>query len=415
MIIVDEPFVAPEFADYLEETQHPVLANAMARRLAAEGRRINLVDDTACARAVEAGERLYTASENALSWVSEHVERASMRRAISVFKDKALMRELLAPLCPGVFYQRVAADGLRALDFDALPKPLVVKPSVGFCSVGVHVVEDRAGWEAALDAIERDASTWNEWYPESVIGDAEFVVESYVGGQEFAIDAFYDEEGRAHVLNVLQHDFAGPDDTSDRLYYTGASIVRAWAPRFEEWLTRANELVGARAFPVHVEVRVEGAEGAGVCAADAEGAGADAEGVGAGAEPRITPIEFNPLRFAGLCGTELAYFAYGFHTYDYYLRDVAPDWDSLLAGKEGKLYCMGLLAAPADTPEGVRFDAARFTEPLARVLQCYEFDPHAVGSYAFVFCETDEQGAQGVADRERLLKEPLEGYVVTEQ
>ncbi len=391
MIIVDEPFVAPEFADYLEQTKHPVLANGMAERLTAEGRALNLVDDAACARAVEGGERLYTASENALSWVSEHVDDEPMRHAISAFKDKALMRELLAPLCPGVFFRRVAADELRALDYETLPKPLVLKPSVGFCSVGVYVVEDRAQWEAALDDIERNAETWRVWYPESVIGESEFIVESYIGGQEYAIDAFYDEDGRAHVLNVLQHDFAGPEDTSDRLYFTGESVVRAWAPRFEEWLTRANEQVGARAFPVHVEVRVRQAEDGSV---------------------QIVPIEFNPLRFAGLCGTELAYFAYGFHTYDYYLNDVAPDWDALLAGKEGKLYCMSLLPAPADLPDGARFDAAEFTAPLSNVLQCYEFDPRAVGSCAFVFCETDEEGERGAAERSYLLTEPLDRHVV---
>lgn len=392
MIIVDEPFVAPVFADWLEETQHPVLENGMARRLAAEGCSLNLVDDAACARAVEGGERLYTASENALSWVSEHVDSASTRRAVSAFKDKALMRELLAPLCPGIFYRRVPADDLRALDYEELPRPLVLKPSVGFCSVGVYVVEDRAQWEAALDDIERNAETWRAWYPESVIGESEFIVESYISGQEYAVDAFYDEDGRAHVLNVFQHDFAGPDDTSDRLYFTGASVVRTWAPRFEKWLTQANEQIGARAFPVHVEVRVQQPE---------DGSG----------EPRIAPIEFNPLRFAGLCGTELAYFAYGFHTYDYYLNDITPDWDKILAGKEGKLYCMCLLPAPADLPEGVRFDADGFVRPLSRLLACYEFDPRAVGSYAFVFCETDEGDS---SERRYLLTEDLERHVVRE-
>lgn len=430
MIIVDEPFVAPEFADWLEETQHPVLANAMARRLAAEGRALNLVDDETCARAVEGGERLYTASENALSWVAEHVGSEPMRHAISVFKDKALMRELLAPLCPGVFYRRVAAGDLRALDYGELPCPLVLKPSVGFCSVGVYVVEDRAQWEAALADIERNAETWRAWYPESVIGESEFIVESYISGQEYAIDAFYDEDGRAHVLNVLQHDFAGPEDTSDRLYFTGASVVRAWAPRFEEWLTRANERVGAKAFPAHVEVRVQDA----AVKTGLTGTSVDGEGVAGGAcaseraactrpdnaedavvartDFQIVPIEFNPLRFAGLCGTELAYFAYGFHTYDYYLNDVAPDWDALLAGKEGKLYCMSLLPAPACLPEGARFDAAGFATPLSRVLQCYEFDPRAVGSCAFVFCETDEYTAQGSAERRYLLTEDLERHIV---
>lgn len=381
MIIVDEPFVAPEMAEYLEQTGHPVLDNAMARAIAAE-RTLALTAPEDFARAIEGGARLYTTSENALEWVSRNVDAPGMARAIELFKDKAKTREALSGLCPDVFFRTVAAEDLRALDFASLPTPLVIKPTVGFCSVGVHVVGSEAEWEAALDAIERESAAWRDWYPESVIGESSFIVESYVEGQEFAVDAFYDEAGAAHVLNVLRHDFAGADDTSDRLYVTGAPIVRAYAGLLEEWLNAANESLGVRAFPVHVEVRIAGST--------------------------VVPIEFNPLRFAGLGGTEVAWHAYGFHTYDYYLRDVAPDWDRLLAGKEDTLYCMGLMPAPARMPEGASFDHDAFRARFARLSQYYAFDPREMGSFCFVFCETP---VDDDADRAFMLEADLASFV----
>lgn len=382
MIIVDEPFVAPELADYLKRTGHPVLDNAMARRLSEETGGLNIVPPGAFAERVERGERLYTTSENALEWITANVDSPGMARAIDVFKDKAKTRKALADLCPDVFFLEVSADGLRGLDYSSLPRPLVLKPVVGFCSVGVHVVNSEREWAEAIEAIEKESSVWKEWYPSSVIGDASFIVESYVEGQEFAIDAFYDESGKAHVLNVYRHDFASAEDTSDRLYTTGASIIRGYAGLFERWLDEANRKLEVKAFPIHVEVRVVG--------------------------ETVVPIEFNPLRFAGLGGTELAYHAYGFHTYESYLNDAAADWDTLLEGKEGKLFCMGLMPAPADLPEGARFDHEAFRANFKSLLQYYEFDPKATGSYCFVFCETPEDDP---SDREFMLKADLSSYL----
>ena len=59
----------------------------------------------------------------------------------------------------------------------------------------------------------------------------------------------FDEQGAAHVLNVLRHDFAGPDDTSDRMYTTSAAIVREKAPAFEEWLSRVKRPGGSAKLP----------------------------------------------------------------------------------------------------------------------------------------------------------------------
>ena len=64
MVILDAPYASDMLLDWLEASQHPVLANGFARSLA--GRTLDLVDDAEAAALVDAGQRVYTNSENAL-------------------------------------------------------------------------------------------------------------------------------------------------------------------------------------------------------------------------------------------------------------------------------------------------------------------------------------------------------------
>ena len=364
MIMLEEPFVSETLIEWLEDSGHPVLDNRMARSIAADHDIVLCPEDEAIRR-IEGGERLYTSSENALAWISEHVENEAVVHPIEVFKDKALMRRVLAPLDPDFFFMTCTADELRSLDFASLKAPFVLKPSVGFCSVGVYPITDENDWDAALDDIDRNAATWRDMYPESVIGASSFVLEGYIEGTEYAIDAFFDAEGEAHVLDVLRHDFASPADTSDRLYCTSARIVSEMAPQFTAWLDRVNGYVGAKNFPVHVEVRVQ-------------------DGV-------IRPIEFNPLRFAGLGGTDISWYAYGFRTYEYYLEDRAPDWDALAEGAAGKLYVMSMLnGCPSDLAGDETFDYDAFCAKFSHVLALRKMEYRATASFGFLFFETDE-------------------------
>ena len=364
MIVLEEPFVSETLIEWLVSSKHPVLDNAMARRIAA-AHDIALCPESEAVDRIEAGERLYTSSENALAWVSSHVKAPGIVRPIEVFKDKALMRTVLAPLDPDFFFMSCSADELSMLDFAELKPPFVLKPSVGFCSVGVYPIADEGDWTAALADIESNAATWRDMYPESVIGASEFVLEGYIEGTEYAIDAYYDAEGKTHVLNVLRHDFANAADTSDRAYCTSVAIVSETAPVFTAWLDRVNEYVGARNFPVHVEVRVR-------------------DGI-------VRPIEINPLRFAGLGGTDISWFAYGFRTYEHYLEGKTPDWESLAAGRQGKLYVMSMLnGCPPDLTGDESFDYEAFCARFARVLALRKMDYRKTASFGFLFFETDE-------------------------
>ncbi|MEG1492749.1 MAG: ATP-grasp domain-containing protein [Gordonibacter sp.] len=367
MIVLDEPYVSEPLIAWLVESQHAVLDNAMAQRIVGQGHALDLVDAAQAAERINAGERVYTNSENALAWIVENTANPSLTHAIALFKDKAAMRRALAALDPDLFFKTCSIDELFKLDFSRLETPFVLKPSVGFCSVGVYAVRDREDWERALADIRSNASSWHDRYPESVIGAGSFILEGYLDGTEYALDAYFDEQGQAHILNVLRHDFSSPEDTSDRMYVTSAAIVRENTPALTAWLDQVNALVGARNFPVHVEVRVQ--------------------------DGRVRPIEFNPLRFAGLGGTDVSYYGYGYRTYEAFLTDQQPDFDAAFAGKDGKVYTMSLLNAPADATGDERFDYDALRARFTKVLELRPFEVRRTGTYGFLFLETDADSA----------------------
>ena len=114
----------------------------------------------------------------------------------------------------------------------------------------------------------------------------------------------------------------------------------------KDFLIQSNKLLGFKNFPVHVEVRV-------------------------GEDGVVYPIEFNPLRFAGLCTTDLSFFAYGFKTYESYLNNIQPNWDEVLAGKEGKRYSMVMLSTDGTSlPDHYSFDYDAVQQKFSNVLTC---------------------------------------------
>lgn len=379
MVIIDEPYASTPLLEWLVASGHPVLANEFAKSVAAsDGIALNLVDDVEAARRIDAGERVYTCTENALSWILEHSSNEDLKGAIALFKDKGLMREKLAPLTPDFFYERVSRDGLADVDASSLPFPLVLKPNVGFCSMGVYVIDGPDSWASALEDIERCEAAWAEMYPESVIGLDDYLMEGYIKGAEYALDAYYDADGQPHILNIWRHDFASDDDTSDRLYSSSAAIIYEVYDAFDAWLRQVNEVVGAHDFCFHVETRMTDAG--------------------------IIAIEFNPLRFAGLSGTDMAHYACGYRTYERYLDDAPLDLRDIYGQRPGEVYSMCLLGAAG---EG-EFDYEAFLENFDDVLEIARFDVRKVGSYGFMFLRTPEDDRR---ERDFVLRADLGEYL----
>ena len=359
MIILEDPYVSPELAAFAADRQEPVLDTPAARQAGLDyGLRLNLVSSRDFSRLCCQGQRLYSNSENALDWLYSRSGNAGLVRATELLKNKLLFRQRLAPLFPDFHFRELTLRDVMETHFDSLPGPCVLKPAV----------------------------RWRKEYPAAVLDNQVWLLESLIQGTEYAVDVYFNSHGEAVICNILQHDFASSEDVSDRLYYTSADIIRRMAGPLEAWFNQLNERLGLRDYPVHVELR------------------RDADG-------HMVPIEFNPLRFAGWCCTDISLFAWGFPTYGCYLDDLRPDWDSILPGHEDMLYTLIVLNKPAACPPVRRFDydalCARFRKVLHLRRGFYDRYSH----FGFLFTETPVHDR---AELDAIVRDDLLGFVIPE-
>ena len=368
MFILEEPYVSDLLVASAMELGLPVLDTPIARRrLGAAGGDLLLDDEAFAARA--RGARLYSNSENAIGWIAEHLSDTDLPERIRVFKDKAVFRELVADLYPDYRFKRLALSELRQFDPSNLRSPFIIKPAVGFFSMGVHFVESPEAWPDTVTQIEREVGAFAKMYPDQVLGLDRFIAEEVIEGEEFAVDAYFDSDGTPVLVNVLAHLFASADDVSDRVYLTNAETVARLGPPAMEFLAEVGRRVHLTDFPVHAELRI------------------DSGG-------NVAPIEVNPMRFAGWCATDLAYFAYGLNPYRCYLRSERPDWSAIARDTSSRTTALIVADLPASVElgaiEGV--DYARFAEQFSNVLELRptEFNRYPVFAFTFVDVPTSD-------------------------
>jgi hypothetical protein len=261
----------------------------------------------------------------------------------------------------------------------------VIKPSVGFFSIGVHKVNTADEWPAVLESIKRELAEVTAAFPEQVLNTTTFIIEANLPGDEYAIDAYYDKDGNPVILNVMYHPFGSADDVSDRAYITSAAILSRYLDRFTTLLHEIGSLAGLRNFPLHAEVRVD------------EGS-------------RIAPIEFNPLRFGGWCAVDMAHFAFGINPYLTFLKQQKPDWDRILAGKGDEI--TGLIVLDRSGPLAAEpvssFDEQRLLSQFTRPLDWRPIDFNRYPVFGFLFMET---AGGDRAEIDTILKSDLREFI----
>ncbi|MBR4834206.1 MAG: ATP-grasp domain-containing protein [Thermoguttaceae bacterium] len=317
MFVVEQPFASDFFFRSLEKLQAPVLRGAAVEEYNVANRNLNLVSDKEFVEYYrKIPEPLYCNSENGLSRVASLLPDAPFVRFAELFKNKTKFRQAVAPLYPNFAFREVDLAELQTLRYEDLPRRFVIKPSVGFLSVGVRFVESATDWERAQAEILRESADGAADFPREVVDLTRYLIEETVDGEEIAVDAYLDAQGTATVLDVLQHPFADATDVRDRVYTTSKKFVRRLLPTLETTLaelgaTVANALDTSLdvAFPLHAEFRVA-------------------------ADGSLVPIEVNPGRFAGWHTTELAFYAYGIDVYETLARGSRPDWNRILADAE---------------------------------------------------------------------------------
>ena len=379
MFFVDKPYLSDFLKKTIRDHAIPIVDTVQSREM-------GLLPGTLLVSEAEAIERMqapdappiYTTSENALGWIAAHLASGDLPEKVELFKDKAKFRRLLQPLFPDFYFKEIRIEDAAKLPVGDLPFPLIIKPAVGFMSLGVRRAFNPAEWVGAVDSIEQEIQRIKGLYPEHVVGTQSFIIEACMPGEEFAVDAYFDADGNPVVLGILQHLFSSEADLSDRVYVSSKEIMEQYLDEFTGFIGKLGRLAGVKNFAVHVELR------------------RDAMGT-------LFPIEVNPMRFGGWCTTaDLSFYAYGLNPYLCYYAQDKPDWPALLEGKEGKLFSLVVLENSTGI-SGDRiqaFDYEKVCSMLENPLELRKIDVNEYPVFGFLFAETR-------AGRERELENVL--------
>lgn len=385
MIILEKPYVSELLIKTLVESKIAVLKNETSKSIAQDND-INILSSEDFINAYKDDTPLYTNSESSIEWISENIKNNDLIRKIGILKDKVKFRKFIKEIYPDFFFKELNYDKLFLEDFTSLKLPFILKPAVGFFSIGVYKISDLNDWTSALLDIKNNTTSSNEIYSKSVVDNSRFILEEYINGVEFAIDAYYDDNGNPIILNILKHDFSSDSDVNDRLYTTSKDIIEKYIYLFSDLLKLLNSKFNIQNFPFHLEVRVD--------------------------KEKIVPIEINPARFAGWCTTDIGYYGYGINNYDYFFNKLSPDWTTIFKGKEDRIYSIIILNKPSDLDSKniEKFDYEKLLTRYTNSLDLRKVDFNTYPIFGFMFLETDKYN---IDELDQLLKSDLREYIVT--
>ena len=297
MFILNNPYVSDFLIETIRKNNYKVLDNEIARNYFSPYELTNEKD--ALKENI-----FYTNSENSIDWIMENMPQSDLANMIKISKDKILFRKMLAKIYPDYFFMEVDLKEIKNLDFKNLKYPFVLKPSVGFLSFGVYPVKNEDDFRKIILNLDNDIANFKNIFPTSVVDTTKFIIEEMIDGDEYALDAYFDENGEATILNIFHHPFFDENDVSDRVYYTSKAIIQKYLKPFKELLDKIGKIGNFKNFPFHLELRAN--------------------------DKNIIPIEINPLRFCGWCITDIAQYAWNINVYEYFKEKKKPDWDKIL-------------------------------------------------------------------------------------
>ena len=377
MILIDNPYISDFLIRTIKENNFEIISTKEARSLINDDSMNWISENDAKNKLLKSSNPLvYTNSENSLTWIFNNLKETNLPYQIRLFKDKLKFRELTKGMFPNFLFRKIKIDDIQTLDINELKLPFVIKPSLGFFSIGVHIIRNKSDWYAAQK--ELNYGNLKSIYPKEVMDASTFIIEEYIEGEEFAIDAYFNNDGEVVILNILHHMFSSSTDVSDRVYSTSQSIIRKYKESVQEFLKAIGEKVDLKNFPLHVEVRI------------------DEKGV-------IKPIEINPQRFGGWCTTgDLSWYAFKFNSYQYFIQNKKPNWDEIFKTMKNKIYSIILLNNNSGfiPSEISHFDFDRLKQDLENILVIRKLDFNKYPAFGILFTETSE-------GNERELKEIL--------
>ncbi len=386
MIILDKPYISELLQETIIKNNYTVLDtdNINLLNIKKEIQIISTQEAITTAKN-DPNNLIYCNSENSINWINKNLSFTPLPEMINTFKDKIKFRKILKEIYPDFYFEEIEFKNIDALVSKNLKYPFIIKPSVGFLSIGVHVVEKEEELKKTIELIKKEISETRDLFPTEVVDSSMFIIEEIIQGEEYAIDAYYTKNGEPVILNILKHPFSSSKDVSDRVYYTSKQIITDQIEKVTHLLREISKLTDIKNFPLHLEVRISNNE--------------------------IVPIEINPMRFAGWCCTDLAYFAYGINIYEYFMEQRTPDWQEIFNRIEDSSYFYFNIAevpASIDKNTNYEFDYDGFTSNFNCLLEGRKIDFKTNPLFGIFFAKTDNY-----AEIEKMLIMDLSRFIKT--
>jgi len=389
MFFIDKPYVSDFFKMTVRDNAIPVVGTDIAKKLGLYSGTKVISEDRAIEIARESDNLIvYTTSENSIGWITKHLAFINLPEKIALFKDKLKFRELIKSIFPNFYFKKVRVEDLKKVLFNEMPLPFIIKPTVGFMSMGVYKVSNLEEWTNTIDSIIAEIDQIKDLYPTEVLDTSSFIIEQCINGEEFAVDAYYNSIGKPVILSILKHTFSSETDVSDRVYISSKKIIESNLEEFTAFVGKIGNLAGVKNFPVHIELR-----------RDKDGA--------------LLPIEVNPMRFGGWCTTaDISFWAYGFNPYLYYYSQKKPNWPEVLKGKEGKLFSIIVLdnSTGIDVDEITSFNYEKLLSNFEKSIELRKIDYKKYPVFGFLFAETRENN---FVELKNILDSDLNEFIST--
>ena len=388
MLILDYPYVSHYLQKSIAEANILVIQTDAVQKLC-PGIDFNWISEENAIKAFKnnVGAPLYTNSENAISWINKNLAFTDLPDKINILKDKVRFRKLISRLYPDYYFKELLLEDIDRLPKKGLPYPLILKPAVGFFSLGVYKLNSQDDWQKVQSQINDEITKASRAYPDDVFNSSRFILEECIPGREFAIDTYFNEQGQAVIMNISEHYFGSSEDLGDRLYQSRPELFEELYSPFLSILQAIGDLALLKNFPVHVEVRQR-------------------------SDGTIIPIEVNPMRYGGWCTTaDLAGLSYDINPIQMFLNQEKPDWDQILSSRKGKAYNLVLLDNITGIPgtEIQGFDYDKLSSRFRNVLDIRKIDYTKFPIFGFLLVQTELDEEPILSE---LLKSDLKEYLL---
>ncbi|HIH16345.1 MAG TPA: ATP-grasp domain-containing protein [Candidatus Diapherotrites archaeon] len=363
LCLLSKSFLSRLLLETLAKYRVPVHASKELRALLPVN--LSFVDEARAKALLAAPDTVvYSNAEDSLPLVYAS-GRKPLVDAITVFKDKAALREKLRAWFPDFFFAELTRGELAGFHVPA-GRTLFLKPSIGFCGRGNARVSGQAEWDDAVPRVLAEISAFQGSFNDAVLNADKFLVEDFIEGEEFACDAFFDTRGKPAVVGLSKHPFASPEDSRNVVYYTSHALLRRLLESVTAFLGKLGSLAPLASFPVHFEFRLT--------------------------RKGLRPIEVNPLRFGGFGLADLSFHAFGVNEYRHFFEGQAPDWKHILSKPDDRTYAFVLGQRPKKgLPSHYSVDHEKFKQTFREVLDYVVVDHTQYPFFSTVYTRHEDE------------------------